>query len=75
MFNLHKHSILFKIKEKVFILWHKHLGHLSRQKIERLIKENILPHLDFADEEICEEYIRGKMTKNKIKVLVDLKYF
>jgi hypothetical protein len=28
-------------------LWHCRLGHISRGRIERLVKESILPHLEF----------------------------
>ena len=30
-------------------LWHCHLGHISRGRIERLIKKSILPPLEFLD--------------------------
>jgi hypothetical protein len=30
-------------------LWHYHLGHISREMIERLIKKSILPPLEFLD--------------------------
>jgi hypothetical protein len=30
-------------------LWHCHLSHISRGRIERLIKESILPPLEFLD--------------------------
>jgi hypothetical protein len=47
-------------------LWHCRLGHISRGRIERLIKEAILPHLEFSDLEQCIDCIRGKYVK-KIK--------
>ncbi|KAK8936095.1 hypothetical protein KSP39_PZI012974 [Platanthera zijinensis] len=55
------------IKEQSSMLWHKRLGHISRERVERLIKENILPTLDFSDLETCLDYCRGKMTKIKKK--------
>jgi hypothetical protein len=30
-------------------LWHCRLGHISRGRIERSVKESILPHLEFLD--------------------------
>ena len=47
-------------------LWHYHLGHISRGRIERLIKKSILPPLEFLDLEKCIDYIKGKYVK-KIK--------
>jgi hypothetical protein len=47
-------------------LWHCRLGHISRERIERLVKNKILPPLEFSDLEQCREYIKGKYT-NKIK--------
>ena len=34
-----------RLNEKSFILWHKRLGHFSRQRMERLIKDEILQDL------------------------------
>jgi hypothetical protein len=42
------------------------LGHISRGRIERLIKNNILPPLEFSDFEQCRECIKEKYV-NKIK--------
>jgi hypothetical protein len=47
-------------------LWHCRLGHISRGKIERLVKNEILSSLKFLDLEQCRECIKGKYTK-KIK--------
>ena len=47
-------------------LWHCHLGHISRGRIERLIKELILPPLEFSDLEQRIDCIKGKYVK-KIK--------
>ena len=54
-------------KEKSSMLWHKRLGHISRERVERLIKDNILPTLDFSDLETCIDCCRGKLTKIKKK--------
>jgi tetrahydromethanopterin S-methyltransferase subunit G len=42
------------------------LGHISRGRIERLVKESILPPLEFLDFEQCMDCIKGKYVK-KIK--------
>lgn len=47
-------------------LWHCHLGHISRGRIERLVKNEILPPLEFSDLEQYIECIKGKYVK-KIK--------
>nr|GEV39912.1 hypothetical protein [Tanacetum cinerariifolium] len=41
-------------------LWHKRLGHISKDRMQRLIKEGILHHLDFNQ---CVECIKGKFVK------------
>lgn len=35
--------------EKSSMLWHRRLGHISKERMERLTKDNILPVLDFTD--------------------------
>ena len=47
-------------------LWHYHLGHILRGRIERLIKKPILPPLEFLDLEQWIDCIKGKYVK-KIK--------
>jgi hypothetical protein len=44
-------------------LWHYRLGHISRGRIERLIREHILHPLDFTDLEKCRDCIKGKFAK------------
>ena len=44
-------------------LWHCCLGHISRGRIERLVKNEILPPLEFSDLEQCIECIKGKFVK------------
>ena len=39
------------------------MGHISKERIERLVKDNILEHLDFTDFDICIDCIKGKQTK------------
>jgi len=45
-------------------LWHYRLGHISRGRIERLVKASILPLLEFSDLEQCIDCIKGKYVKN-----------
>jgi hypothetical protein len=44
-------------------LWHYHLGHISRGRIERLIKDDILILLDFSNSDYCIDCIKGKYAK------------
>ena len=44
-------------------LWHCRLGHISRGRIERLIKKSILLPLEFLDLEQCIDCIKGKYVK------------
>jgi hypothetical protein len=44
-------------------LWHHRLGHISRGWIECLVKESILPPLEFSDFEHCINCIKGKYIK------------
>ena len=40
-------------------LWHCRLGHISRERIERLIKKSILPPLEFSNLKQCIDCIKG----------------
>ena len=44
-------------------LWHSHLGHISKGRMERLIREEILPKLGFSDLDQCVDCIKGKFAK------------
>jgi hypothetical protein len=44
-------------------LWHYRLGHISRGRIESLIKNEILPPLEFYDLEQCVDCIKVKYVK------------
>jgi hypothetical protein len=44
-------------------LWHHRLGHISRGRIECLVKEQILHPLDFTDLEQCRDCIKGEFAK------------
>lgn len=42
------------IIENSSILWHRRVGHIFREKIERLVKDEILLSLDFTNFGVCE---------------------
>jgi hypothetical protein len=44
-------------------LWHCRLGHISRGRMERLIKNDVLLPLDFSDADKCVDCIKGKYAK------------
>ena len=46
-------------------MWHKHLGHISKEKVERLTKTYILPSLAFDDLGTCVDCIKEKFTIKK----------
>lgn len=47
-----------RIKDRSSILWHKCLGHIFKERIQRLIKDDILVSLDFGDLDTCVDCIR-----------------
>ena len=51
-----------RLNEKSYILWHKCLGHVSKQRMKRLIKDEILSDLDFLDFDTSVDCIKGKLT-------------
>ena len=46
-------------------LWHKRLGHISRNRVERLVSGGTRDSVDFTDLNVCVECIKGKQTKQK----------
>jgi hypothetical protein len=55
------------INENSFILWHRRLSHISKERLERLVKDEILPNLYFTDFNVCVDCIKGKQTKHTKK--------
>ena len=51
------------MKKNSSFLWHQKLGHISRDRLRRLVKDSVLPDLDFTDYESCVDCIKGKETK------------
>jgi hypothetical protein len=69
LLTLH-HNVGYKrslINENSSILWHRRLGHISKEILERLVKDEILPNLDFTDFDVCVDCIKGKQTKHTKK--------
>nr|GEZ35203.1 retrovirus-related Pol polyprotein from transposon TNT 1-94 [Tanacetum cinerariifolium] len=59
-----KHSM---VNESYAFLWHKRLGHISKERLQRLVKNEIQLNLDFTDFGLCMECIKGKQTKHSKK--------
>ncbi|CAL8089056.1 unnamed protein product [Prunus armeniaca] len=51
-------------------LWHRRLGHISKERMKILVKEQILPSLTFSYDDICIECVKGKLTKTMKKCAV-----
>ena len=45
------------------MLWHKHLGHISRQRLERLVRDGVLSNLDFLDFETYVVCLKEKIDR------------
>jgi hypothetical protein len=59
-----RRRILTSDNETSLKLWNCRLGHISRVRMEHLIKEEILMPLDFSDLGHCIECIKGKYNKH-----------
>jgi hypothetical protein len=60
------HRLRISVRELMTYLQNyntSHLGHISRGMIEHLVKESILPPLEFSDFEQCIDCIKGKYVK------------
>ena len=60
-------SIRSLVNENSAYLWHKRLGHISKERLQGLVKNGILPTLDLTDLGICVDCIKGKQTKHTRK--------
>ena len=54
------------VNEDSSTLWHRRLGHISIDRIKRLVNDRVLSTLNFTDFETCVDCIKGKQT-NKSK--------
>jgi hypothetical protein len=43
------------------MLWHRHFDHISRPRIERLIKDGILVNLDFSNFDTYVDCVKGNI--------------
>ena len=55
-----KHKLIDKDS---IMLWHKRLGHISKQRIQRLVLDEILDSLHMTNFQVCIECIKGKKIK------------
>ncbi|KAK9749378.1 hypothetical protein RND81_02G122000 [Saponaria officinalis] len=55
------------LNENSAYLWHQRLIHISKERLMRLVKNKILPQLDFSDLGVCVDFIKGKQTKHTVK--------
>ena len=69
--NTSSSSKRLRLNEKSSTLWYKGLGHISKQRMERLIKYEILPDLDFSDFDTCVDCIKGKLIAKVNKAKID----
>jgi len=58
--QISSHGTKQKLNENPATLWHKQLGHISQQRIQRLMLDEILDPLNLSDFEVCVECIKGK---------------
>ncbi|KAD5317969.1 hypothetical protein E3N88_17915 [Mikania micrantha] len=67
-YNINENSTKTKTKrdlETSSMLWHQHLGHISRYRLSQLVKDGVLPSLNFTDFGTCVKCLKGKMTTTK----------
>ena len=55
------------INESSSYLWYKHLGHISKERMKRSMKDEIFPNLDFTNVDVCVDCIKEKQTKHTKK--------
>ncbi|CAI8607211.1 unnamed protein product [Vicia faba] len=44
-------------------LWYKRLGHISKNRVERLVSDGILDYIDFTNFDVCVECVKGPKRK------------
>ena len=54
------------MNEDSSVLWHRRLGHISIERIKRLVNDAVFSTLNFTDFETCVDCIKGKQI-NKSK--------
>ena len=63
------------MNEESSLLGHWGLGHISIQRIKRLVNEGVPSSLDFTDFETCLDCIKGKKTNKSKKGATRSKHF
>jgi hypothetical protein len=53
------------INENSSILWHRRLGHIPKERLERLVKDEILPNPNFTDFDVCVDVLRENKPNTK----------
>ena len=69
--NTSSRSKRSKLNEMSSTLWHKRLGRISKQRMKRLIKNEILLDLDFSNFDTCVDCIKGKLIAKVRNAKVD----
>ena len=59
------------VNEDSFTLWHRRLGHISIDKIKRLVNDGVLSTLDFTDFETCVDCIKRPHGKKYFITFID----
>ena len=55
------------INENSSMLWHRRLGHISIERIKRLVKDGVLKTFDFTDFGTCVDCIKVKQPNKTTK--------
>ena len=55
------------INESSSILWHRWLGYISKERMTKLVKKDVLSNLNFSDFGMCIDCIKGKQIKSHKK--------
>ena len=69
--NTASSSKRLRLNEKSYTLWHKRLSHISRQRMERLIKDEILRDPDFSYFDTYVDCVKGKLTAKVRNAKID----
>ena len=56
-----------KVDENSSMLWHESLSHISKERMQKLIKEGVLYDLHFSNFDTCIDCIKGKLPTRAIK--------
>ena len=53
------------IKEISYTLWHRRLGHISKERIQRLVSSGAIGLFNYSDLGVCTDCIKCKQTNIK----------